>query len=57
MFKALSNDMGGVDWGGVPLMCEWWGVDDLDGLLHRLTVLKSLTREKPEDHGISDPQH
>jgi hypothetical protein len=49
--------MGGVDWGGVPLMCEWLGVEDVDGLLHRLIVLKSSTREKPEDHGTGNPQH
>jgi hypothetical protein len=42
----LANGMGGLDWAGLPLVCEWLGVDDVDGLLLRLSVIKA---HKPPD--------
>lgn len=42
----LANDMGGLDWAGLPLVCTWLGVTDIDGLLHRIAVIKA---HKPPD--------
>lgn len=30
-----------MDWSGLPLVAAWLGVDDIDGLLHRLIVIKT----------------
>ncbi len=57
VFKMLANGMGGLDLAGVPLMCEWLGIEDIDGLLHRLFVLKSSNRNKTEDHGTGNTEH
>lgn len=42
----LANGMGGLDWAGLPLVCTWLGVTDIDGLLHRIAVIKA---HKPPD--------
>lgn len=49
--QTLANGMGGIDWAGLPLVVEWLGITDIDGLLHRITVIKS--HKRPD----SDPQH
>lgn len=36
----LSNGMGGYDWAGLPLMVEWIGVQDVEGLLARLHAIR-----------------
>lgn len=46
MFNALANGMGGLDWAGLPLVCAWMGVEDVDGLVQRLLVIKT---HKPPD--------
>ena len=43
-FKAhtlLANGMGGHDWAGLPVVCAWLGITDIDGLLHRLLIIKT----------------
>ena len=47
-YSLLSNGMGGLDWAGLPLVCEWLGVTDVDGLLHRLAVIKA--HKPPEEN-------
>ena len=47
-YSLLSNGMGGIDWAGLPLVCEWLGVSDVDGLLHRLSVIKA--HKPPEEN-------
>lgn len=42
----VSNGSGGIDWSGLPLVCSLLGVQDIDGLIHRLTVIK--THRPPE---------
>jgi hypothetical protein len=32
--------MGGIDWAGLPAVCAWLGIEDIDGLLLRLAVIK-----------------
>jgi len=39
-YNLLANGSGGLDWAGLPLVAGWLGVRDLDGLLHRLSVIK-----------------
>ena len=40
--------MGGVDWSGLPLIAELYGVSDIEGLLHRLLVIKTHQTDRPE---------
>lgn len=37
----LVANMGGIDWSGLPAVCAWLGIDDLDGLIARLLVIKA----------------
>jgi hypothetical protein len=37
----LNNGMGGVDWAGLPYACAFFGVRDVEGLMHRLYVIKT----------------
>lgn len=37
----LGNGMGGIDWAGFPLVCEWLGVVDVDSLMHRIGIIKA----------------
>lgn len=50
MFNALANGMGGIDWAGF----EWWvqklGVEDVEGLMERLMVIR-LHSPPDEDGG------
>ena len=39
--KLLANGAGGYDWSGLPLLCAWLGVDDIEGLLQRLAVIRT----------------
>ncbi len=48
VFNALSNGMGGMDWAGLPVMCEWLGIQDVDGLMLRLTTIKTHRPPKSE---------
>ena len=47
VFNALKTGQGGLDWAGLPAMVEWFGVDDVAGLLQRLLVIK--TSRKPAE--------
>ena len=41
VYSLLANGMGGLDWGGLPMVCAWIGAeDDMDGLMYRLAVIK-----------------
>lgn len=39
--------MGGIDWSGLPLVCTWLGVQDVEGLLHRIEVIQA--HKPPEE--------
>lgn len=47
IFNGLSNGMGGLDWAGLPLLAAYHGVRDVEGLLHRLLVIKG--HRPPQD--------
>lgn len=38
--------MGGLDWNGLEAMVEFYGIEDVDGLIERLLVIKSHTPPK-----------
>lgn len=42
----LANGMGGLDWAGLPLAAAYYGIEDVEGLVHRLLVIKL---HKPQD--------
>lgn len=39
--------MGGLDWSGLHLIAAWLGIEDIEGLMLRLSVIKLHT--PPED--------
>lgn len=41
VWNMTTNGMGGIDWAGLPLACEFHGVHDVEGLLTRLMVIKA----------------
>lgn len=47
IFNGLSNGVGGLDWAGLPLLVTYHGVRDVEGLLHRLLVIKG--HHPPQD--------
>jgi hypothetical protein len=49
VFNALKNGQGGIDWAGLPMVLEWFGVADVAGLLQRLLLIKSY--RKPAERG------
>lgn len=38
--------MGGIDWQGLPLLCGWLGVQDVEGLMHRLVAIRMHKPDK-----------
>lgn len=46
VFNLLADGMGGVNWSGLPLICGWLGLTDVEGLMQRLSVIK--LHRKPE---------
>lgn len=47
--------MGGLDWAGLPIVVELLGVDDIDALLLRLSVIKHhRPTEASENHGTAN---
>lgn len=51
--------MGGIDWAGLPLVCGWLGVQDAEGLMQRLALIKAHRKadEKDQPHGTGNAQH
>jgi hypothetical protein len=45
----LANGMGGLDWAGLPLACAYYGVGDIEAMVHRLMVIK-LHRTQKDEH-------
>ena len=49
VFNTLKTGQGGLDWSGLPMCLELFGVDDVAGLVQRLIVIKSY--RKPAERG------
>lgn len=47
VWNLLCDGNGGLDFSGLPLVVEWLGVTDVDGLLHRLAVIKTHDPRRP----------
>lgn len=41
--------MGGIDWSGVEFWADMYGIEDLDGLMERLLIIKTHT---PPETGL-----
>ncbi|MCZ8073849.1 MAG: hypothetical protein O9341_06925 [Paucibacter sp.] len=54
-FSMLADRQGGLDWAGLPLVSSWLGVQDLDGLMHRLNIIKLYQRPQADPSG--NPTH
>lgn len=48
-WNMLSDGQGGIDWAGLPYACAHFGVQDVQGLMDRLMVIKAW--RKPEERG------
>lgn len=46
IFNLLADGMGGLNWQGLPLVCGWLGVQDVDGLMHRLAIIKTHRQQQ-----------
>lgn len=46
IFNALQDEMGGIGWSGLDALIELYGIEDRDGLLERLIVIKTHKPEK-----------
>lgn len=56
MFNLLADGNGALDWQGLPLICGWLGVQEVEDLMHRLAVIKTHRKPK-EDDGTGNAQH
>lgn len=43
IFNLLSNGMGGISWDGLELQVAFFGIDDVEGLVSRLNLIKLHT--------------
>ena len=53
-YNYLANGSGGVDWAGFELIAGMLGIDDVEGLAHRLLIIK--THQPPDDGKPDAPQ-
>lgn len=49
-WNMLADSMGGINLSGLFAVAEWLGIEDTDGLLDRLYVIK-LHKPSGQDHG------
>ena len=45
-WNLLGNGSGGIDWAGMPLVCELLGVEDLESFMLRIEIIKNHTPPK-----------
>ena len=43
----IVSGMGGIDWAGLPIVAAHLGITDVEGLMHRLYVLRTYTPAAP----------
>jgi hypothetical protein len=46
IYALAANGSGGLNWEAVPMLAAWVGVQDVEGLMHRLAVIR--LHRKPE---------
>lgn len=52
-WNFLSNGHGGIDWAGLPMVCAYVGIEDIEGLMDRLEVIRS---HKPPESTQDEPK-
>lgn len=52
VINALSNGYGGIDWAGLPIIVEKFGIENVDDLIDRLLVIKNHRPPKEGDGSI-----
>lgn len=55
VFNHIENGFGGLDWKGFEIVTEMLGIDDLEGLIHRLLVIKSFRPESERKDNAMNP--
>lgn len=40
VWNLLATSTGGIDWAGLPVVVEWLGITDVEGLLARIEIIK-----------------
>ena len=50
----LSTGMGGIDWGGLPIVVELLGVEDVERLVRQMMVIRS-NNSKANNDGSGNP--
>lgn len=51
MFNLLADGMGGLRWEALPLIVGWLGIDDIEALMDRLSVIKLHRKDKSDATG------
>lgn len=54
VFNHIENGFGGLDWKGFEFVTEMLGIEDLEGLTHRLLVIKQF---RPESERKDNPMN
>ena len=44
----MWNLLGGLDWAGLPIAAEMYGVDDVDALVRDLATIREFQRPRDE---------
>ena len=52
-WNLLSNGHGGLDWAGLPVVCEHLGIDDPTSLIDRLQVIKTHRPDSAQPQGAA----
>lgn len=50
----LGNGMGGIDWSGLEVLAARFGVEDIEGLIDRLEVVKNHDPKREEDRSDNE---
>lgn len=45
----IWNVLGGLEWAGLPVVAEMYGVDDPAGLIERLVLIRDTLAEKEDE--------
>ena len=45
----LINGNRAIDWSGLPLAVEYYGVKDVEGLINGLLVMRSFVLSEPDE--------
>lgn len=49
LYRLMANGMGGVDWSGLPFLCGWLGLQDVEAVMQRLVMIRMY--RKPSERG------